>query len=456
MKALIIISCLGFLALLAEILNFKKHLYTLTLLGLTIALGASFTEWNSAMPSYLNHMVLFDNYSVAFIGVLIITAILWFLMAPSFFKDDTHTADKSALVLFALVGAICMVSYHNMTMLFIGIEILSICMYVLAGSNKKDLASNESAMKYFLMGAFATGFLLMGIAFIYGATASFDIFQIKLYLQNNPAASPLFYTGIILMLIGLAFKISAAPFHFWAPDVYDGAPIQVTSFMATIVKTAAIAAFFKLFSTSFAAASDTWSTTLMWLTAITILVGNITAVFQNDIKRMLAYSGVSHAGYLMLAILAMNELGAHSLVYYTLAYSIATIAAFAVVLAVINAKGNSHFDSFLGLAKNNRLLAVASTVSMLSLAGIPPLAGFFGKYYVFTAYLQNHSPILVLIALSGSAISIYYYFRLIVNMFKFESEEKIALSYSTKVLLVASVILTILLGLMPDLILGIW
>jgi len=456
MKALLLLSGLGFLGLLSEILNFKKIIHKLAIVGLIITLAITFLEWDNPLPYQFNDMVFFDNNAIAFIVVLLITAILWFLTSSVYFEDNEHIADKTTLVLFALVGAVCMVSYNNLTMLFIGIEILSICMYVLAGSSKGNLASNESAMKYFLMGSFATGFLLMGIAFIYGATASFNLDTIKTSLEANAGSKQLIYTGITLLAIGLSFKISAVPFHFWAPDVYDGAPIQITSLMSTIVKTAAIVAFYKLFTVSFGSQSATWECTLSYIAGITILVGNIVAVYQKSAKRMLAYSGISHAGYLLLAILANNEAGGNALIYYTLAYSVATIAAFTIIGLVLKQKGTSDFDAFSGLAKNNKLLTVTTIISMLSLAGIPPFAGFFGKYSLFTAYLEKHGIALIIVALIGSAISIYYYFRLIVTLFKGESEEIIPINGTVKLVLILCIILTVALGLFPDVMNGGW
>lgn len=456
MKALILLSGLGFLGILSEILNFKKIIHKLTIVGLILTLGITFLEWDNPAPLQFSNMVNFDNLAISFIAVLVLTAILWFLTSAPIFDDSEHVADKTTLILFALVGAVCMVSYHNVTMLFIGIEILSICMYVMAGSKKGDLGSNESSMKYFLMGAFATGFLLMGIAFIYGATASFDIAEIKMYMENSPEHLELVYTGILLLVIGLSFKISAVPFHFWAPDVYDGAPIQVTSLMSTIVKTAAIAAFYKLFTVSFGSQSATWECTLSYIAGITIILGNLIAVFQSSAKRMLAYSGISHAGYLLLAILANNASGGNALVYYTLAYSVATIAAFAIIALVLQAKGDTNFSSFEGLGKKNPLLALATIISMLSLAGIPPFAGFFGKYYLFTSYLENHGIGLIIVALIGSAISIYYYFRLIVTMFKGESEEVIPMSGTVKLVLILCILITVALGIFPDVMSGGW
>ena len=307
MKALVLLSSLGVISLLAEIFSFKKLLYPLVLIGLITTFVLNIFDWDTN-ELYFN-MMRYDNYAVAFTSVILVIAFLWFLMSESFFKEETSQADHFALVLFALVGAVIMVSYTNMTMLFLGIEILSISMYVLAGSKKDDVASNEAAFKYLIMGSFATGFLLFGVALIYGSTGSFDLMEIRTFISSHQGTVPaIFYAGVLLMLIGLAFKVSAAPFHFWAPDVYQGAPTVITAIMATIVKTAAFAAFLRLFSTTFAEVSSTWVNILWVMAALTLLVGNITAVLQTNTKRMLAYSSVAHAGYMLLALLAGNTI----------------------------------------------------------------------------------------------------------------------------------------------------
>jgi len=468
MNTLIVLAGLGVLALFSEILNFKKYLFPFVLIGLAAAFFTTVRDWNTNI-SYYNNMMTFDNYAVAFTAVIVFVAFLWFLLAPSFFDEVSSRADHFALVLFALVGGVVMISYSNMVMLFLGIEILSISMYILAGSRKNDPNSNEAALKYFLMGAFATGFLLFGIALIYGATGSFHIGKISEYLIMNRAGLPaIFFAGVILMLVGLAFKISAVPFHFWTPDVYQGSPDVITAFMATIVKTAAIAAFFRLFFTCFSSIGTMWSTTIWALAALTIIVGNLTAVYQTNLKRMLAYSSISHAGYMLLAILAMNTFSIGSVLFYTLAYSISTIAAFTVLLLVVNTKGNSDIRSFSGLAKNNPFMAFVMTVAMLSLAGIPPTAGFFAKYYIFAAALQSNYIWLVIIAVLGSLIGVYYYFRVIIAMYQAplpsastqrgessaQDEGGISLSLNHKILLVITAALAVLFGVLPDLILG--
>ncbi|HEY4800755.1 MAG TPA: NADH-quinone oxidoreductase subunit N, partial [Bacteroidia bacterium] len=323
-------------------------------------------------------------------------------------------------------------------------------------------------MKYFLMGAFATGFLLFGIALLYGAFGTFDISKIAAHLapalpsQGRPADSQwvLISGGIIFMLIGLSFKASAVPFHFWAPDVYQGSPTQVTAFMASIVKTAAFAAFLRLFI-CFSGLEGVWGNLIWIMAGITILLGNITAVYQKSVKRMLAYSSISHAGYLMLAILAMNLLSKGAVLYYAAAYSVATIASFTILSIVEGNKVNEEhpvsFSDFTGLAKRNPLLAFAMTVSMLSLAGIPPLAGFFGKYYLFSATLQSGYVWIVLIAVLGSLIGVYYYFRVIIAMYSqvatpASEGNELAVSQAQKIVLIITVLLSLALGIFPELV----
>lgn len=450
MKALVLLSSLGLISLLAEIFSFKKLLYPFVLIGLVATFIFNLSDWNTNITYF--KMMHYDNYAVAFTSVILVIAFLWFLMSESYFKEETSLTDHFALILFALAGAVIMVSYTNMTMLFLGIEILSISMYILAGSKKDDLGSNEAAFKYLIMGAFATGFLLFGITLIYGSTGSFDLTEIKNFVTSHQGTVPsIFYAGVLLMLIGLSFKVSAAPFHFWAPDVYQGAPTVITAFMATIVKTAAFAAFLRLFSTSFASVNDTWVNIVWVMAALTLLVGNITAVMQTSTKRMLAYSSVAHAGYMLLALLAGNSYSSSAILFYTTAYSIGSIATFCILNIVTNAKGNDTVDSFNGLGKSNPFLAFVMTITLLSLAGIPPTAGFFAKYYIFTAAFQSGFTGLVLIAIIASLVGVYYYFRIIIAMyFKEITDETITIKINHKILLITVAIAIIALGLFPD------
>lgn len=454
MAVLVLLSILGLITLFFGFSADKKLPVWLGIVGLVVVLVFNFMGWNLDYNIY--DMLLVDNYSIAFTGVIGFGTIFILLLLSGFpEKAEVPLAEMATLLIFTLFGAYLMLSYSNLVMLFIGIEILSISLYILAGSKKSSLASNEAAMKYFLMGSFATGFLLFGITLLYGVTGSFDLGTIKTFVSDNAAnTSTLLLVGIILMLIGLAFKISAAPFHFWAPDVYQGSPSIITVFMATVVKTAGIAAFFKLFYTCFIPVADSWRTTIWVLAALTMAIGNITAVYQTSVKRMLAYSSIAHAGYLLIALLALNNLSSTAVLYYAIAYSLATIASFAVLIIVQQAKQNDNIDSFKGLAKNNPFLAVMTSIALCSLAGIPPLAGFFAKFYLFSAAIQEHFYWIVIIAVLNSCVGIYYYFRVIVNMFSPSAEqETIAVNSLYKAVILVCVILSFVLGLLPDLIL---
>jgi NADH-quinone oxidoreductase subunit N len=342
-----------------------------------------------------------------------------------------------------------------MAMLFLGIEILSISLYILAGSKMTDLSSNEASFKYFLMGSFATGFLLFGIALIYGVTGTFDLPQIASAINSSSVQFAfLLYVGILLMMIGLAFKISAVPFHFWAPDVYEGSPTVVTAFMSTIVKIAAFAGFFRLFSTCFASVSSQWIDAVQVITVLTLVVSNITAVYQNSVKRMLAFSSIAHAGYLLITLVSLNQSSQSAILYYVLGYAIASIGAFTVLHNVAFENENASAEAFNGLGKRNPFLAFAMTVALLSLAGIPPLAGFFAKYYVFTVAFQSGHIGLVFLAVVTSLIGVYYYFRIIIAMYLRSSDisTSIEIPVLHRILLVVCLIGSILLGLFPELV----
>lgn len=454
MNAVYILSGLGLFSLLSEIFNFRKILFPIVLLGLLASAVTLILSWNTDMAFY-SRMLLFDNYAVAFSSGIALIALLWFVMSKDYFENNTHVTDHFALVLFSLVGAVFMVSYSNMAMLFLGIEILSISLYILAGSKMNDLFSNESSFKYFLMGSFATGFLLFGIALVYGVTGSFDLDKIAAAIAGNNIEFPaLLYAGILMMLIGLAFKISAVPFHFWAPDVYEGAPTVVTAFMSTIVKIAAFAGFYRLFSKCFAPVASEWVDVVQVLTILTLVVSNVTAVYQNSVKRMLAFSSVAHAGYMLITLVALNHLSASAILYYVLSYAVASIGAFSVLHTVAMENENVSAEAFNGLGKRNPFMAFVMTVALLSLAGIPPLAGFIAKYYIFTVAFDSGYIGLVLLAVVTSLIGIYYYFRIIIAMYLKSSDviSSIQVPLLQRILMVICLISSIVLGLAPDLI----
>jgi NADH-quinone oxidoreductase subunit N len=340
--------------------------------------------------------------------------------------------------------------------LFLGIEIISIPLYILTGSDKRNLKSNEASLKYLLMGSFSTGIMLSGITFIYGGNVNASFFINNLELGQG-TLSPMLAIGMLLLIISMSFKVSAAPFHFWTPDVYDGAPTVFTSFMSTIVKVAGFFAFVRLFENAFGTVQDQWQTLIAIITVATLLFGNITAVFQQSVKRMLAYSSIAQAGFMMLAVLALNDMAREGLVLYAAAYSLATIGFFAVLI-----KMNDYtIEGFNGLGKQQPLLAFCATVCLLSLTGIPLTAGFQSKFYMLMAVAQTGSHLwLVIVAVLFAAISAYYYFRVIQAMYFKDAPvgetliDATNISVGFKILLVITSLLIVALGVYPELLLG--
>ncbi len=452
MSTLIIISTLPILLLYLGLYKAQKALLPVTIIGLLAALGFAVAQWNNSAQPIYHGMMLFDNFSIAFSAITIVSTILIILLSKGYFeKISSHIAEYYAIILFSLAGIVVMVSFYNLTMLFIGIEIMSVSLYILAGIKKSDFASNEAALKYFLMGAFSTGFLLFGITLIYGASGSFNLEVIRNWVINHPKdLDPMFYAGILLITVGLCFKVGAAPFHFWVPDVYEGSPTLITTFMSTVVKTAGFAAFLRLFSSCFAPLSDFWVPVLLVITIITLFIGNITALYQQSFKRMLAFSSISHAGYLLFAIVALGASSANSVFVYATAYSIASIIAFGALILVQQQSGSDNFDSFNGLSKKNPFLALVLTIAMLSLAGIPLTAGFIGKFFMFSGALRGFHVVLVILAVVNAVISIFYYFRVIIAMY-FRDEDRAELTVPAyyKLVFVISALAIVLIGIYP-------
>src|SRR5690606_19713475 len=350
MSAIITLSLLAILVLYLGIFKAPKALLPVSLFGMLAALFFEWKLWSvDATPLY-SGMVLFDKFALAFSMLLIGITMLIFVLSKGYFDSiSSNIAEYYALLIFSLTGALLVVAFHNLSMLFIGIEIMSVALYILAGIRKKDLASNEASLKYFLMGAFSTGFLLFGIALVYGASASFDLAKIRDYVTSNGSTiSPLFYAGILFLIVGLGFKVGAAPFHFWTPDVYDGSPILITTFMSTVVKTAAFGGFLRLFSVCFEPLQSFWAPILLIIIVLTLFIGNISVLVQQSFKRMLAYSSISHAGYMLFAILSMNIQANGAMLVYATAYSIASVTAFAVLILVKRSEGGEYFESFNG------------------------------------------------------------------------------------------------------------
>jgi NADH-quinone oxidoreductase subunit N len=456
MNTLIVISVLPIVLLYLGLYKMQKALLPVTIIGLLVALGLAVAQWNDGAVPIYHGMMLFNNFSIAFSSVAILSTILILLLSKGYFeKISSHIAEYYAIILFSLAGIIVMVSYYNLTMLFIGIEIMSVSLYILAGIKKNDFASNEAALKYFLMGAFSTGFLLFGFTLIYGASGSFGLEKIQNYVITHQAISPLLCTGVILVIVGLCFKVGVAPFHFWTPDVYEGSPSLITAFMSTVAKTASFAAFLRLFATCFPLITNIWQPGIIAIAVVTLFLGNITALYQQSFKRMLAYSSISHAGYLLFAILALGANSANTILVYATAYSVASIIAFGALILIQQETNSDSFDSFNGLGKKNPFLAFVLTIAMLSLAGIPLTAGFIGKFFAFNMVMSQYHIVLLIIAVINAIISIFYYFRVIIAMyFRSAEREQIAVSPYYVFVLGFAALATIVIGVYPQLVSG--
>ncbi|GAA4336648.1 NADH-quinone oxidoreductase subunit N [Flaviaesturariibacter amylovorans] len=395
-------------------------------------------------------MMVFDRFASLFIIVALGCTLAYFLLSGRDMERVGNSySDYFALIFFILAGVAMTAAFQNLLILFLGIEIISIPLYILAGSEKNNLKSNEAGLKYFLMGSFSTGLMLMGIALCYGAAGTFDNDGLAAAAASSPV---LMITGMMLLLFALSFKVSAAPFHFWTPDVYDGTPTVFTSFMATVVKAAGFVAFMKLFAEAFGTIAPQWKLLVGIIVAATLFIGNITAVFQQSVKRMLAYSSIAQAGFMMMAVYSINDDAREGLILYAAAYSLATIGIFAVLARM----EDQSFEGFNGFARQQPLVAGALVIFVLSLAGIPLTAGFMSKFYMLRATMSGGSLFLALFAVLMAAVSVYYYFRLLQAMYFREggSGGTLVLNSGFKATLVALAAITILLGLFPSLLTG--
>lgn len=459
MTTLIAIIGLGVLCLIFEIFDFRKAIIPITVIGLLAILGLTVSEFNSP-GSYYNNMIVVSKFSVTFSSLFIVLTLFLVLLSHNFYENhQSKISDFIAIKIFLLSGAVAMVSFGNLAMFFLGIEILSISLYILAASNRNKVKSNEAGMKYFLMGSFASGIILFGICMVYGAMGSFDVIEIS--ERSLSAELPIWFPiGMVLLTIGMLFKIAAVPFHFWAPDVYEGSPALTTALMSTLAKVVAIATLYKLVSALNLIPSlenqdllVSFNLVIVIISIASMTVGNIMALRQVNVKRMLAFSGISHAGFMLMTLLSISN-SAGSLLYYASAYSLAGIAAFSVILYVCRNRDNEDVVNFHGLGKTNPLLAAILTGSLLSMAGIPIFAGFFAKLVLFGQTIQAGYLVVVIFAVINSIISVGYYFKLILAMYTKEPNEtrtgKPFLYYAVAVIAIA---LNIIIGLFPSLVL---
>lgn len=453
MNALILSAVFGVVMMFSGILlKQKSAIRNLAIAGILLLLVSNILETYGTVffKVSLNGMMYFDRFAYFFNTIVFVSTLLYLLLtARDMEKVGVNYAEYFALIFFILCGITLASSFKSLLILFLGIEIISIPLYILTGTDKRNLKSNEASLKYLLLGAFSTGLMLMGIALIYGARGTFSTEGANL-VTDKPSA--LLVAGMILLLFSMSFKASAAPFHFWTPDVYDGAPTVFTSFMATIVKAAVFIAFIRLFDEAFGTLRSQWQLWIAVITAATLFIGNITAVFQQSVKRMLAYSSIAQAGFMLLSLYAMNTDAKEGILLYVTAYSFATIGIFAVL-----AKMNDYtFDGFNGLAQKDPLLAGSLTVFLLSLAGIPLTAGFLAKFYMLKATVTTSQGLwLAIFAILMAAVSVYYYFRVIQAMYFKEGDAKAPeTTPAFRWTLVILAALTILLGIFPELLLN--
>ena len=431
----------------------KSGLVFISLTGLLLTAVSSFAKTDWPVRSFGGSYVV-DHLSVFFTMVFCISSALAILISIEYNRrEKIRVGEYYSLILFCTVGMIILASSTDLIMIFLGIEIVSLCLYVLAGIRRGDVRSSEAALKYFLLGAFATGFLLYGMALLYGTTGTTKLAGIAEAISSGQMSSqPLVLMGMVLLVLGFGFKVAAVPFHMWTPDVYQGAPTPVTAFMAVGPKAAAFAAFFRVFTEAMPELASSWDMILSIIAVITMFVGNLGAIVQTNIKRLLAYSSISHAGYLLIAIIARNSLGGSALVFYMLVYTFMIFGAFGIVILIgREGKENLELEDYSGLGFQSPLLALSMSIFLLSLGGLPPLAGFIAKFYIFQAALNEGYVILVVLAVLNSAISFYYYLRVIVYMYMKEpqGEFQITLTPITLLVVVISVLVTVELGLFP-------
>lgn len=454
----IIVAVCALCILLIEVFNGTRNARRLSaflaLFGCCLALYFTVHGWNADEDIFYN-LYTIDDFGTFFKALfLVITALVTILSLGYTERAGILCGEYYALLLFGVLGMMVMVSSNNFITIFVGLEIMSISLYVLCGLLAGNLKSAEASFKYFLLGAFATAFLLYGMAFVYATTGSLDISEIAEYVvAGNFYLTPMFMVGLAFLITGFGFKTASVPFHMWTPDVYEGAPTTITAYMATGVKAASFGAFLRVFYTAMLPYSDGWSGILWLIAVLTMTVGNITALVQNNIKRMLAYSSIAHAGYILTAFVTGDPVLSSSILYYLLAYTFMNIGAFTVVILLgKNGEENTDIENYAGLAVRHPFLALCMSIFLLSLAGFPPLAGFMGKFYVFSAAVKAEYYGLAVIGVLNSAVAAYYYLRVMMYMYFREAaagSDEIHVSPAYMLVIIISVWALIHMGVFP-------
>lgn len=449
-----IITLTALLVVLVESVRHKTETVTfwLTLVGLAAAMVVAVQSFNS--PGYAFGATVKTGGFASYFALVFGTAgMLSVLLSREYVrKQGIEEGEYYVLLLIGVLGMMTMAASNDLVVFFLGLETMSIAFYILAGFARSEAASNEAGLKYFLLGAFATGFLLYGIALLYGASGTTNIEGIRAQLPVL-AGTPLFIVGLGLLLVGFAFKVAAVPFHMWVPDVYEGAPTTVSGFLSTGGKAAAFSIFLLMFTPDVLTGVQAIRDVIAVLAALSMVVGNVMAIAQTSVKRMLAYSSIAHAGYLLAGVVAANAPGSNGVLFYLMAYTLMNIGAFGILVTMETGRGeNLRLDDFAGLSARKPLVAGLMAVFMFSLAGIPPFAGFFGKYYVFLGAIQAGYTWLAILGVLMSVVSAYYYLRLVVLMYFSEtsSSRTCAAAPAGLTALLVSALALILLGLLPS------
>jgi NADH-quinone oxidoreductase subunit N len=426
----------------------------LGIVGLAGAAIATIILWNHNATSF--GVVVADNFGLFATAVLVVVGTLSIAIAgPTIEREKLPGGEYYALLLFSLSGMMLMATATDLLVIFLSLEVLSLGVYVLTGIRRDSAVSTEAALKYFLLGAFASAFFLYGIAFTYGLTGSTRLDRIGSLMAAQAAGpTPMQYLALGLLFVGFAFKVSAVPFHMWTPDAYEGAPPAVTGFMSTGVKAAAFAAFARVFLSAFEPLRVEWTPVIWTVAASTMILGTVVGVSQSSVKRMLAYSSIAHGGYLLVALVSGNDVGKGALLFYLLAYAVANLGAFGVVAALDTADHpNDRVRDYAGLSNTHPGLAALMTIFLLSLGGFPPMAGFIAKWYVFNAAMKAGYSGLAIIGVLTSVVSVFFYLRVIVMMYMTTTETPAQFPRVPKTVgaaLIASAILTFYLGVLPS------
>jgi NADH-quinone oxidoreductase subunit N len=430
----------------------REVLAAVALGGMVAALLVTLSRWGTVGRAFRD-MIVLDNFALFFnVVICYATALIVLLSMDYLRRSGNDSAEYWALVLFATAGMMLLAAAGDLVVVFLGLELMSLSLYVLAGLFKRELASGEAALKYFLLGAFASSFLLYGIALIYGAAGTTSLDRIALAMAGR-TNDPLFVIGLGLLLVGFGFKISSVPFHMWAPDVYQGAPTSVTALIATGSKAAAFAALIRVLAVQLRGVPDDW-TALVWVgAAVTMTVGNVVAIAQSNLKRMLAYSSIAHVGYMLIGLVAGGPGGVGAILFYLLTYTFTTAGAFGVITLCERARAEAvDVADYTGLARRHPLLAAVLALFLLSLIGIPPLAGFVGKFYLFGAAVRAGHFWLAVIGVLNSAVAAYYYLRVVVLMYMREPEgasTSCVPSFASGLALTIALLAIVLLGVIP-------